>query len=128
MSKYLVIDSSANAEPPELYEEEEAAVMAAEVLLLRHPDIAEVSVYKLHKTGKRQSVVAWDGEAKTNGQAKTATLPERPPYQGANKRWSDDEEIYLLEAKEMGMSFEGIAKKLGRTQHAVEVKYSRIGL
>ena len=95
--------------------------------LVLNGEIADaVSIYQLLKTGERVSRINWSNVAtKANG-SKQPTLPERPAYQGANKRWSDDEKLYAKKAHEGGMSHEGIAKKLGRTPHAVEVQLSRL--
>ena len=105
---------------------EEAEFAANEVI--GDASIDSVAIYHLQKVGHRIATVAWDeydrGVPRETPQEEPA-LPPRPAYQGANKRWGDDEITYMKEAKDMGMSFEGIAKKLGRTKHAVELKYSR---
>lgn len=101
---------------------EDAEFAAQEVV--NDASIDSVAIYMLQKVGRRVATVAWDTPKEYPGQGE-AKEPPRPAYQGPNRRWADDEIKYLKEAKGMGMSFEGIAKKLGRSTHAVELKYSR---
>ena len=126
MKDYLVLVTTRDSFDYDYAESEETAMDRANSLMesdsARSADATDVAIYQLVRTGKRQPAIAWEGKSKTNG----ATEPPRPAYQGANTRWSDDEVIYLKEAKDMGMSFAGIAKKLGRSKHAVELKYSRV--
>ncbi len=44
----------------------------------------------------------------------------------SSELWTDDEEEYLLEAKNQGITNYEIARELGRTEKAVERKYSKI--
>ena len=46
-------------------------------------------------------------------------------YLDTQKKWTDDEYKYLLEAKKQGMSFEEIAKELDRTVSSVKSKYEK---
>ena len=46
-------------------------------------------------------------------------------YLDIQKKWTDDEYKYLLEAKKQGLSFEEIAKELDRTVSSVKSKYEK---
>lgn len=48
------------------------------------------------------------------------------PKSTPGELWTDDEEEYLLSAKEEGLSNHEIAKELGRTEKAIERKYTKI--
>ena len=90
----------------------------AEAIMERNPKLISVGIYKLSQVGKRQSAIAWD-EA-------TESVLEPPKSNGHYSAWTDAENKYLLSARAMGMTHKGIAKKLNRTVHAVEVQASRL--
>ena len=109
-----------------LFTSQTAAMEEAEYVLQNRPEINEIAVYMLHKIGKRRTAVDWSDD--TSGDEPEAKL-KKPKANGANHHyaeWTTDENSYLTGAMKVGMSYEEIAKDLGRTKRAVEVQASRL--
>lgn len=121
---YIVYAEDSTGEVTHVLECDDANLAEDEAteLMKTMPDLVSVGIYRLIKVGKRQASVRWDNpEPKKNGVPRN---PEETP--GHNKGWRDEEVKYLVQARAAGMSYKGIAKKLGRTPYAVQNKASRM--
>ena len=121
--KYVVFCAEGIEKTPFLCDsEEEAEKHAAD--LIQDSSIDSVAIYKLQKTGVRQSSVQW-----TNEKPKQQTLSlEAPNGNDAHhyQPWTTDEDVYLVDARKAKIPYTNIAVALGRTTHAVEVQASRL--
>lgn len=94
-----------------------------------HSPVIEVRLYRLEKIGSRVSSIQWTAEKKTKIKSTgydMNVIANPPKSRGKRSTWTEEEKVYLREARQMGMSYRGIADKLGRSIHAVQVYASRI--
>ena len=120
---YLIIDNedNFNSGPIASANDEKTALLRAEQALEQNPRLEEIFIYKLQKTGKRQSTVAWTDKPKPKPKPKP---PVKNTLSNHWQDWTSTDNNYVLEARKEGIPFEQIAADLGRSVRAVEVRAS----
>ena len=129
--KYLIaeLDSSKNLNYYEFNAENELNQYIETALGDIHSPVIEVRLYRLEKIGSRVSSIQWTAEKKTKIKSTgydMNVIANPPKSRGKRTAWTENEVTYMQEALKMGMSQKGIAHKLNRTTHAIQVKMSRI--